>query len=186
MILFECLTGQRPFQGQTPLEILRAVQDDPTPRPSSLRPDFPRDLEIICLKCLKKEPTRRYATARELANDLDCWLRHEPISARPPTPWERAVSHIRRHPVRAAVTGVVLFAVLLTGGFFYGSYRTYFWIMAKIADEHLLVPQTRTASSVCISVRKPRRAARTIFGKCRSLTSAGPGKAVTLALSSAA
>ena len=139
-ILYELLTGQPPFQGDTPLAIMRQTADEEPKPPSALRPGLDRDLETICLKCLAKSPTRRYPSAEALADDLEKWVRREPISARPPTRWERGVNHIRLHPIRAALTGIALLALLLTATFFYGSARTYYWLMAKINGEHLIVP----------------------------------------------
>ncbi|MCI0541641.1 MAG: serine/threonine protein kinase [Verrucomicrobiales bacterium] len=139
-ILYELLAGRPPFQADSPLATLRkTIEEDPKP-PSAIRQKMDRDLETICLKCLSKAPDRRYSSAEALANDLESWLRHEPISARPPRAWERLVNHVRLHPIRAALTGVVALVVLLTATFFYASSRTYLWLMGKISDEHLIVP----------------------------------------------
>ena len=70
----------------------------------------PSDLDIICLKCLQKDPARRYATAEALAEDLERWLRHEPILARPSSVWERALKWARRHPARAGLLALALLA----------------------------------------------------------------------------
>ena len=83
------LTGRPPFVGETPLEVLQLVQNEPPVAPRLLRPGIPRDLETICLKCLEKEPERRYATADLLARDVANFLADRPIEARP-------VSHARR------------------------------------------------------------------------------------------
>lgn len=144
VILYELLAGQPPFQADTIPALLRMVAEQepvpPTKFRSALRSPRNRDLEIICLKCLAKVPSRRYASAAELGEDLERWLRREPIQARPPTSWERAMNTVRRHPMRTALAALTLLAALLTATFLYASQRTYFWLMAKIADEHLIVP----------------------------------------------
>lgn len=111
-ILYELLTGRPPFLAATPLETLRLVVEQEAPRPSSVAFAADRDLETICLKCLEKEPLRRYATAGELAADLERWLRHEPIHARPVTRGERVIKWVRRHPALAVVSALLLVALL--------------------------------------------------------------------------
>jgi serine/threonine protein kinase/WD40 repeat protein len=110
-ILYELLTGRPPFKADTPLEtVLQVLHDDPVP-PSRLRPKLPRDLETICLKCLEKEASRRYATAADLADDLGRFLRREPILARPLSPLTRGLRWAARHP---AVTAFGVTAALAT------------------------------------------------------------------------
>jgi serine/threonine-protein kinase len=88
VILYQLVTGQRPFTSGSRSEIIQQIGTlDPT-RPRSLRPDLSPDLEAICLKCLEKKPARRYTTAGELADDLGHWLHSEPISAKPRGRWK--------------------------------------------------------------------------------------------------
>lgn len=102
-ILYEMLTGRPPFRGASLSETERKLTtEDPVP-PSRMNARVPRDLETICLKCLEKDPQRRYATAADLAADLDRFLRHEPIRARPISPGERVVRWVRRKPLVAAL-----------------------------------------------------------------------------------
>src|SRR5262249_5811017 len=82
VVLYQLLTGQLPFRGDSALDVLRAVMSDEPVRPRHLQARLPRDLETICLKCLRKEPGRRYADAQELAEDLRRFLAREPIFAR--------------------------------------------------------------------------------------------------------
>jgi hypothetical protein len=111
-ILYECLTGRPPFKAESALETLQQVlQDEPVP-PSRLRPRLPRDLEIICLKCLRKEPTQRYESAAALADDLQRWQRGEPIHARPTPAVRRLALWVGRRPAQAALYAVSGLAVL--------------------------------------------------------------------------
>ncbi|MBI1917024.1 MAG: protein kinase [Planctomycetes bacterium] len=104
-ILYECLTGRPPFHAETPLDtVLAVLSEEPVP-PRKLNPAVPRDLETVCLACLEKDPRCRYATARDLAEDLHRFLADEPIRARPATRVERAVRWLRR---RKAAVGAVL------------------------------------------------------------------------------
>ncbi len=103
-ILYHALTARPPFQGETLPQILQqAISCEPVP-PRRLNPAVPVDLETICLKCLAKEPSRRYATARELADELGRFLAGHPIHARPIGRFERAWRWCRQHPAPAALT----------------------------------------------------------------------------------
>ena len=110
-ILYEVLTGRPPFKGETVMETVRLViHEEPVP-PSRLVPRLARDLETICLKCLNKDPQRRYATAEELADDLDRYREGRPIKARPTTVWVRGVKWAKRRPVAALSVAAGVLAV---------------------------------------------------------------------------
>jgi tRNA A-37 threonylcarbamoyl transferase component Bud32 len=100
-ILFELLTGRPPFRAETPMGTLLQVIGHEPPRPRSLNRKADRDLETICLKCLEKDPTRRYRSAQELAEDLERWLAGEPIRARRGRSWRSPLKWFRRRPVTA-------------------------------------------------------------------------------------
>jgi WD40 repeat protein len=119
-ILYHCLTGQAPFEGGSALEIARQVCDSEPKRPSTFHAGLHRDLELICLKCLQKEPGERYTSARELAGDLDRWLAGEPILARPATFFETAWKWVQRHPASSALAAaavLIFFAGLIAVSF---------------------------------------------------------------------
>src|SRR5262249_29747882 len=113
-LLYQCLTGRKPFQGGTLTEVLRQVtQDDPLPLRRLRR--VHRDLETICLKCLEKDPKKRYVSALELAEDLHCFLVNEPIQARPVHRLERLWRRVRNSPGRSLFVAVALVAAAVVG-----------------------------------------------------------------------
>jgi serine/threonine protein kinase len=90
-MFYEMLTGRRPFAGAHSMELLLRIVSEEPPPPRHLRREMPRDLETVCLKCLEKDPARRYASAAALAEDLERWLQGEPVTARPLSFWRRLV-----------------------------------------------------------------------------------------------
>ena len=110
--LYALVTGRPPFQAATAMDtVLMVLSDEPVP-PRRLNVSTPQDLETIILKCLQKEPAKRYASAAALAEDLRRFQNGEPIVARPVPAWERAVKWVRRRPVIAGLTAAVVVAVL--------------------------------------------------------------------------
>ena len=130
-ILYELLAARPPFIGDNAVAIMQAVMRDEPPLPHA-----PRDLATICLKALEKDPARRYATAAAMADDLDRFLRREPIAARPPSVAERVVRKIRRHPYAWAVGAIGAAAVLATAVAF--TLRS-----ARLEEEHAHLVQAR-------------------------------------------
>jgi serine/threonine-protein kinase len=124
-ILYELLTGRPPFKAETPLETLLQVQTVEPVAPSRLQPKLSRDLATITLKCLEKEPTKRYASAEALAEDLRRFLAGEPIQARRAGNIERSWRWSRRHPAAAALVATLLLSLIggTTGVIGYIQYR---------------------------------------------------------------
>ena len=112
-VLYELLTGRPPFAGQTVLETLRQVREQDPARPSGIVAALDRDLETVCLKCLEKDPRRRYPNALGLAEDLERWLAGEPISAKPSGALRRVAKWARRRPAAAALAVTTAASLLL-------------------------------------------------------------------------
>ena len=118
LTLYEFLTLRPAFESTDRNKLIQLVTEGEPARPRSVRPEIPRDLETICLKCLEKEPRKRYGAAEDLAGDLQNWLEGRPISARPVPAWERLSKWVRRKPALAALAAVSILALvsLLAGG----------------------------------------------------------------------
>lgn len=121
-VFYELLTGRPPHMGATPLDTLRQARDYDPPSPRTLVPSIPHDAATICLKCLERDPARRYASAAALADDLRRFLAGEPIAARPVGAIERAWKWAGRHRALAAslTTAAVALVALAVGGTWYG------------------------------------------------------------------
>jgi WD40 repeat protein/serine/threonine protein kinase len=146
-ILYECLTGHPPFKGATALDtVLQVLHEEPV-RPARLRPDVPKDLETICLKCLEKTPSRRYGSALELADDLRRFRKGEAVLARPVGPQERFWKWVRRRPTAASlVASMVLLTVVGFGAV------TWLWRATAKARDDALQANNRARSALYRSV----------------------------------
>ncbi|HMP00962.1 MAG TPA: serine/threonine-protein kinase [Gemmatales bacterium] len=115
VIFYQLLTGSLPLVAESiPELLLKIIATEPLP-PRQLDPTIPLDLQVICLKCLEKDPQRRYATAAALADDLQNWREHRPVTARPATRLERMSKWCRRYPAATALIAVSVLAALLSG-----------------------------------------------------------------------
>jgi serine/threonine protein kinase/WD40 repeat protein/predicted Zn-dependent protease len=152
-ILYELLTGRPPFKAESPIETLRQVVSDEPVAPSRLRPKLPRDMETLCLKCLRKEPAQRYASSLALAEDLRRFQDGRPILARRSTSSERAWRWCRRNPWLAAanVAALLLTLILAIGS------TVAAWIYRDQRDD-IQLEQERTKISLHLAGRAQREA----------------------------
>jgi WD40 repeat protein len=134
-ILYELLTGQPPFKAATPLDTALQILDREPPPPRHLNAHADRDLETIALKCLDKQPARRYGSAEALAEELERWLHGEPIQARPVTQTERVWRWCRRNPAVASLLTAVLVS-LVAGGVLSSWFAVEASRRAEDAEEH--------------------------------------------------
>jgi serine/threonine protein kinase len=140
-VSFYLLAGRPPFTGESVADILLQARTQEPPSLRALNAAVPRDLETICLKCLEKDPARRYGSALALAEDLERWLNHEPIRARPTSLGERLAKWARRNPARATLaTALLVMSLVGVGGITNGSAR-------NIMHWHSLPPINRLASN---------------------------------------
>ena len=170
-ILYEMLTGRPPFRGATPLETLDQVRSRDPIAPGQLRAKLPRDLDTICLTCLRKEPSARYGSAEALADDLGRFLRDEPIRARRTGPIGVAGRWCRRNPAVAGLLGTVAALLIALAA---GSSWTA-WRFHAIAVAARLEATERLFDSKLIEARA-KRSSGTIgqrFESLQLLTEAG-------------
>lgn len=153
-ILYELLTGRPPFKGETPYETLLQVRTLPLVRPRSLRPDTPKPLEAICLKCLERDPKQRYPTAAALADDLVRYSKSGSAQARLPGPMRRLKCWAKAYPTTAVLTGV-LAAVLVASVVA----LSLFWLHAESQRQHA-EEQRHEAERHAEATRQSRIAAR--------------------------
>jgi eukaryotic-like serine/threonine-protein kinase len=164
-LLYECLTGRPPFRAATALEtILQVLKNDAVPV-RELQPKVARDLETICLKCLHKDPAKRYATAAALCDDLGRYLDGLPVLARPPGGLERAGRWARRHPGVAAVAAVSLAAgmVLLVLGLIYDARLATSYRQAEGLRGDLVVERERAREATSAAERSQAAAEQALY-----------------------
>ena len=148
-ILYVALTGRPPFAAETPLATLLQVCHQDVVPPSRLREQIPRDLETICLKCLSKAPEKRYASALELSDDLNRFLRGEPVLARPVGTAEWIWKWVRRRPTTAALSVAVLAIVAIVLG---AVARDFYYRVKLQGKEDQVLERTkvaRDAADIC-------------------------------------
>jgi hypothetical protein len=167
-VLYELLTGKPPFQADTPLKTLRLVVDSEPRSPRSMDSRVDRNLDVICRKCLQKTPEKRYASAAELADDLERWIAGKPIQARPVSRLERFVSWARRKPELATALGAL--SVVLA--------------LALAVSLALFVWVQRESEARAIALRS-EEGQRLAF-QSLAVVESNPGQALLLALEAAA
>jgi serine/threonine-protein kinase len=155
-VLYALLTGRPPFRGETVLETLEQVRDREPEPPRRINAKVDRDLETICLKCLAKDPVRRYGSAEAVAEDLERWLSGEPVAARPPGWAERVGRWMRRH--RSLVLSATAFLLLALVGLTAA--------LVRIAHE-----QTQTAQARDEALERERSLRRLVYGQDIQLAS---------------
>lgn len=145
-VFYELLAGQPPFRSDDWMVTLRQVVEDEPVKSHVINPSADRDLETICLKCLEKDPRKRYGSAETLADDIERWLKHEPITARPGSVLERGAKWVRRRPVVAALCAGLLSVAVLGFGLV-----TWQWQRAEAAVQTTFASKLAMSSQVLLS-----------------------------------
>ena len=152
-VLYHLFTGRPPFDAEDPLELLHCVQSDEPPHPKQWNKSLPDDLATICIKCLEKHPTQRYASAEALGQDLERWLAYQPIEARPSGFWERKIKWARRKPTIAVLSAlVVLLSVFGIGG-----------LLLQTLQKRQALEKAHQAAMELATARAPKLEARRIM-----------------------
>jgi WD40 repeat protein/tRNA A-37 threonylcarbamoyl transferase component Bud32 len=146
VILYQLLTGELPFRGNTRMLLHQVLHDEPRP-PRSLNDRIPRDLETICLKAMAKDPSRRYTSARDLADDLRRFEKGEPIRARPVGSAQRLVRWCRRNPMVAGLSTTVAVLVIAVA---VGATMAAFHLAHMAHNESMAVLEERAARAAAI------------------------------------
>jgi serine/threonine protein kinase/tetratricopeptide (TPR) repeat protein len=137
VLLYELLTGKPPFREDTEFATLQRVINDPPTPPRRSQPGVPRDLQTVCLKCLEKQPARRYATAQELADELHRFLDGKPVNARPVGPGGRLTRWVRREPMPAALFAALAVGITVAGWQWVRAERNYRDSQSHLAEAKL-------------------------------------------------
>jgi WD40 repeat protein len=156
VVLYELLCGELPFRGSRAMLVHQVLHDEPRP-PRRLNDHLPSDLQTICLKAMAKIPSRRYATAGDMADDLRRWLKGEPILARPMGPVERVLVWIRRRPAQATAYGLFFLVAILAPA---SGIAMAFWRQANQAKQ-----QAEDAYQQAKSDRQAALDARDLLGR---------------------
>jgi len=156
--LFEALTLQRPFEGDTVAQVLTKILFQDPRDPREIRSLCPRDLAVICMKMLEKVPVQRYPTMRAVADELERFLRNEPIRARPPGMIGRAVKWSRRHPVLAVSGAIVCASLCIVSGLLFETFR------ARKAAEKSAIAALASAEQARIENRTSSRITDFLIG----------------------
>jgi hypothetical protein len=135
-ILYELLTGRAPFRGESDVDTLKLVCETEPIALRQLRPKLPRDVETVCLKCLDKEPARRYQSANDLRQDIERFLQGSPVIARPIGATARTWRWCRRHPAVSALSAALVAAIVIGSAFIMRAY-------SQAQDERRLALQER-------------------------------------------